>query len=185
MTASNSQEPDDWFADADGQIDEEKSKSQLKREAEAKQKLAEVLVNMTDANLSKMPLDDALLDAVTEARKINRKKDGFRRQLQFLGKLMRSRDTQPIEHAVNLLDSQHAQANAHFHLLEHWRDTIVKQGLSARGDDVIETLVADYPALERQKLRQLQRKAVKQHNDNAAPSASRELFKYLKDTIQE
>jgi ribosome-associated protein len=157
-----------------------KSKSQLKREAEAKQKLAERLVDISEANLAKMPLEHDLLEAVKTARKINRKKEGFRRQLQLLGKLMREVDTAPIESALNLLGNQHLQANAHFHYLEHARDSIVTQG-----NEAIERLVAKYPALDRQKLRQLQRKAVKESELNKPPIASRGLFKYLRESIQE
>nr|WP_240615609.1 ribosome biogenesis factor YjgA [Alteromonas facilis] len=171
---------EDWFADDNWQDEQEKSKSQLKREAEAKQKLALTLVDMSDAHLAKMPLDDELLDAITLARKINRKKDGFRRQLQFLGKLMRMRDTSPIEQAVSLLTSKHQQANAHFHYLETLRDRIVKQG-----DKAINPLVDEHPELERQKLRQLQRKAAKELKEQKPPAAARELFKYLKEFIQE
>ena len=157
-----------------------KSKSQLKREAAAKQKLAERLVDISEANLAKMPLEHDLLEAVKTARKINRKKEGFRRQLQLLGKLMREVDTAPIESALNLLGNQHLQANAHFHYLEHARDSIVTQG-----NEAIESLVAKYPALDRQKLRQLQRKAAKEAELNKPPIASRGLFKYLRESIQE
>ncbi|WP_100657735.1 ribosome biogenesis factor YjgA [Alteromonas flava] len=180
MTASNFDPNDDWFAEDGWQETEEKSKSQLKREAEEKQKLALTLVDMSDAHLAKMPLDDELAESIQLARKINRKKDGFRRQIQFLGKLMRARDTTPIEKAVALLTSKHQLANAHFHYLETLRDSIVCQG-----DDAINAAVDKHPELERQKLRQLQRKASKEIAQQKPPAAAREIFKYLKESIQE
>ena len=180
MTDPNSEQVDEWSSAPEQSDDEFKSKSQLKREAEEKRKLAVKLVDLTEANLAKIPLEDALLEAVHTARKINRKKDGFRRQLQFLGKLMREIDTQPIESALDRLGSQHTQANAHFHYLERTRDSIVSEG-----NEAIEALLEQHPQLERQKLRQLQRKAVKEAQTNKPPAASRELFKYLKESIQE
>ncbi|MDM7859122.1 ribosome biogenesis factor YjgA [Alteromonas sp. ASW11-36] len=180
MTVSNSDSEDNWFEAQHDFEAEEKSKTQLKREAEEKQKLATQLVEMSEANLTKMPLDDELLDAVLVARKINRKKDGYRRQLQFLGKLMRSRDTTPIEQAIMLLTNQHRMANAHFHYLETLRDNII-----TAGDSAIEEVLSEHPQLERQKLRQLQRKINKEQQQNKPPAGARELFKYLKASIEE
>ena len=180
MTVSNSDSDDNWFEDHDDFEAEEKSKTQLKREAEEKQKLAKQLVEMSEANLAKMPLDDELADAILVARKINRKKDGFRRQLQFLGKLMRNRDTSPIEHAVMLLTNQHHMANAHFHYLETLRDNLIKAG-----DSAVEEALEEHPQLERQKLRQLLRKINKEQQQNKPPAGARELFKYLKASIEE
>lgn len=180
MTDPNSEHLDEWSSKPGDTNDGFKSKSQLKREAEAKQKLAERLLDISEANLAKMPLNEDLFEAVQTARKINRKKEGFRRQLQLLGKLMREVNTVPIESALNLLGNQHLQANAHFHYLEHVRDSIVTQG-----NDAIEAILEKYPVLERQKLRQLQRKALKEAELNKPPIASRELFKYLRESIQE
>lgn len=180
MTGPNSEPQDERSSQSSHSEDGYKSKSRLKREAEAKQKLAEQLVDISEANLAKMPLSEELREAVLVARKINRKKEGFRRQLQLLGKLMREIDATPIETALNLLGSQHMQANAHFHYLEHVRDSIVKEG-----NDAIEAILEKHPILERQKLRQLQRKVLKENELNKPPIASRELFKYLRETIQE
>lgn len=180
MTDPNSEHHDEMSPQGADVDDGYKSKSRLKREAEAKQKLAEQLVDISEANLAKMPLGEDLREAVNTARKINRKKEGFRRQLQLLGKLMREVDAVPIESALNLLGNQHLQANAHFHYLEHVRDSIVTQG-----NDAIEAVLEKHPVLERQKLRQLQRKTVKEAELNKPPIASRELFKYLRESIQE
>ena len=180
MTDPNSEQVDEWSSQPEQPSDEFKSKTQLKREAEQKQKLATQLVDLSEANLAQMPLDEELFDAVQTARKINRKKDGFRRQLQFLGKLMRGIDTTPIETALNLLGNQHTQANAHFHYLERARDSIVNHG-----NEAIEAVLEKHPELERQKLRQLHRKAAKEIQLGKAPAAARELFKYLKESIQE
>lgn len=165
-----------WSAEED----DFKSKSQLKRESEAAQKLGQELVELTDASLAKLPLDDELVDAVKLAGRINRKKDGYRRQLQFIGKLMRSRDLQPIEEALARLKAPHQQATNQFHKLEQARDQILSQG-----DDAIQALLLEHPQLDRQKLRQFARQASKEQQQNKPPKAARELFKYLKQQIGE
>jgi ribosome-associated protein len=180
MADPNADNDEQWSSPPESVEPEFKSKTQLKRDAEAKQQLATRLVNLSDANLAKIPMDEELAEAITTARKINRKKDGFRRQLQFLGKMMRSIDTQDIENAINALGNQHLQANAHFHYLERARDSIV-----SKGNEAIESLLQQHPELERQKLRQLQRNAAKEAKQNKPPAAAREIFKYLKESIQE
>ncbi|WP_026376648.1 ribosome biogenesis factor YjgA [Aestuariibacter salexigens] len=157
-----------------------KSKTQLKAESTALQKLGETLVNMTPAQRQSMPLDDELRDAIELACRINRKKDGYRRQLQFIGKLMRKRDVQPIELAVQKLQHQHHQNTAKFHHIEQARDAIL-----SGGDNAIQHLLESHPTLDRQKLRQLKRQADKQQSTNKPPTAARELFQYLKAEMQD
>lgn len=155
-----------------------KSKTQLKNESLALQKIGLTLVELGAAALAKIPMDDELSDAVLLARKINKKKDGYRRQLQFIGKLLRFRDTSDIERAIAELEASHLKANQVFHKVEETRDTLIKQG-----DDAINALLNDHPDLDRQKLRQLVRQAKKQLTDNKPPKASRELFKYLREFL--
>lgn len=157
-----------------------KSKTQIKNEMHELQKIGLSLVELSQADLAKIPLPSDLLDAVTLARKINKKKEGYRRQLQFIGKLMRSTDTQPIEDALNKLQSQHHEKNEFFHQLEDMRDNIV-----SKNDDFIHELCQTYPNLELQKLRQLARQAKKEQAAESAPKAKREIFKYLKSQIEE
>lgn len=156
--------------------DEIVSKSELKRLSALQQQVGEQLVNLSDAHLKTIPMDDELADAVTLARKINRKKDGFRRQLQFIGKLMRSRDLTPIEEALAKLQHQHQEQNARFHLMEKTRDAIAD-----KGDDAIQAAIDECPTLDRQKLRQFHRAIGKERSKNAPPKAYRELFQYLKE----
>ncbi|MGB3724919.1 MAG: ribosome biogenesis factor YjgA [Glaciecola sp.] len=154
------------------------SKTQLKQAAEQLKKLGLELVDLTKGEREKIPLDDELLTAIELCTRINRKKDGFRRQLQLIGKKLRSRDIEPIELALVRLKSSHSAANKHFHQLERLRDEII-----AKGNDGINKAVADYPQLERQKLRQLLRTAQKQASEGKPPAAAREIFQYLKTEI--
>lgn len=155
-----------------------KSKTQVKRDMEALQKIGLELVNLTQANLDNMPLVEELREAVDLARRINRKKDGFRRQVQFIGKLMRNLDTTPIRQALSQLKQSHQQANQAFHQLENLRDQIMQSD-----DQMLQTLLEQYPQLDRQKLRHLKRQASKQTDENKPPKAARELFQYLKQEM--
>ncbi|RUO62441.1 ribosome biogenesis factor YjgA [Pseudidiomarina insulisalsae] len=162
--------------DFDQDDDQLVSKSQLKREAEAQQALGTKLVDLPAGKLAKLPLDDELLDAIQLAQRIRNKREGFRRQLQQIGKMMRQRDTAPIEQALHELEHAHLEQNALFHQLEKYRDAIL-----ADGDSAIQDFVETYPLADRQKLRQLYRQAQKQQQQGKPPAAARELFKYLRE----
>ncbi|MFC7002660.1 ribosome biogenesis factor YjgA [Pseudobowmanella zhangzhouensis] len=166
------QEDFESFDDFD---DDVKSKSQIKREFLALQALGEKIVNM-GAHSDKIPLDDALLEAIELARRINRKKDSYRRQIQYIGKLLRNRDVAPIEEAINKIENKHQIANRHFHQLEKWRERILRDQ-----DVAINALIAEQPEADRQRLRKYVRNAQKQAELNQPPTASRELFQYLRE----
>lgn len=155
--------------------DEFVSKSELKRAAEAQQQLGEKLVELPEGKLAKIPLDDDLLEAIRLAQRIRGTREGFRRQLQLIGKLMRSRDIAPIEQALAELEQSHHQQNALFHQLEKQRDAIL-----AHGDEAIQAFIDAYPKADRQRLRQLYRQATKQAEQGKPPAAQRELFKYMR-----
>ena len=156
------------------------SKTELKQQAKEHQKLGESIVNLTPAHLDTVPLDEELADAVNVARNVSRKKEGFRRQLQFIGKLLRQRDTTAIEEAMAKLAHQHQASNVAFHKLEKAREAVIEQG-----DSAIQALIEEYPSLDRQKLRQFHRQVKKEQEKNAPPRAFRELFQYLKEVIHE
>jgi ribosome-associated protein len=158
--------------------DEQLSKTQIKAQMVAMQKLGESLVHLGQSSLAKVPMEEELLDAVMLARKILRKKEGYRRQLQLIGKIMRNTDIAAIEHALNNIKSAHKKLNDAFHGTEMLRDEILLQG-----DSKIESTIAEYPKLDRQKVRQYVRQANKQLAENKPPKASRELFQYLKQVI--
>ena len=163
--------------DNDGEI---KSKTQLKQRADELKKLGLQLLDLSPADLQKIPLSSALHDALVLARKINRKKDGFRRQIQFIGKLLRDDDIEPIHKAIVAIQNTHQIANAHFHKLESIRDRLIEQG-----DPAVQGLLDQYPHGDRQQLRQLIRQAKKQQQENKPPKASREIFQYLKQLLQQ
>ncbi|RUO26663.1 hypothetical protein CWE09_08175 [Aliidiomarina minuta] len=158
---------------------ERPNKSQLKREMNELQALGTQLVEISSGALQKMPIDDELMDAIKLARKIRNTREGYRRQLQLIGKLMRNRDSDAIKQALGGLQRSGEQENARFHALEKWRDRIL-----AEGDDAIQAFILEYPAAERQKMRQLVRQAEKEAAQEKPPAASRQLFKYLRESSE-
>ncbi|OOF71136.1 ribosome biogenesis factor YjgA [Rodentibacter caecimuris] len=154
------------------------SKSEIKRDAEELKQLGEKLVNLTSASLEKIPLNDTLSDAIELAQKLQ--KEARRRQLQYIGKLLRKIDTDTIREALDKIENKHNQQQALFHKLEHLRDYLVEQGDSALSD-----VLDIYPKADRQHLRNLIRTAQKEKIQNKPPKAYREIFQILKALASE
>jgi len=161
----------------DDQLDQEfeKSRTQKKHEADAAQELGERLLTLTDKQLKKLQLDESLLEAVFLAKEI-KAYGGKKRQLQYIGKLMRHLDILPIEQFFAEQDDQHKLANAKFKVLENWRDKLIEQGVS-----VVPELEQEFPGLDAQKLRQLVRNATNKKNEKLALKSKRAIFQYLKE----
>lgn len=155
-----------------------KSKSQLKRESLALQELGEELVKLSEQALAKLPLDDELAKAIHLAQSIS-SRSALRRQLQYIGRLMREGDVEPIQKALAVMQHQDQKANAEFHRLEKWRDRLI-----AEGDAALAELLAVFPQADRQHLRHLLQKAQQELKAAKPPQAARALFRYLRDLYQ-
>jgi len=153
------------------------SKSQLKRDSQKLRDMGEQLVHMAENQLQKFDLDKSLRAAIYEARRL-KSRDAKRRQIQYIGKLMRHLDVTGIERTLDKLNHQSQTYRQHFAKLEQWRDRLINEGNSA-----IEELMAIYPNADRQQLRNLQRQAYREITLNKPPTASGKLFKYLKQLI--
>jgi len=153
---------------------DEVSKSSLKRDMTALQKIGETLVKLPQSQLDKIPVPDKLLEAVNHARSL-KTRESIRRQLQYIGKVIRDIDTAPIQEALRLLQLTNARATQDFHELENWRERLIKEG-----DDAIQIYLADHPQADRQKLRQLVRKAQHDRKQEKDTGGTTELFRYLK-----
>lgn len=154
------------------------SKSEIKRDAEDLKQLGEKLVNLTKANLTKVPLDDSLKDAIELAQRLQ--KEARRRQLQYIGKLLRSIDAEPIREALEKIENKHNQQQAMLHKLEILRDELV-----AKGDAALTDLLNKHPSADRQQLRNLIRAAQKEKEQNKPSKAYREIYQILKTLILE
>lgn len=171
-------EDNDWLNDDSVEDQDDEiiwvSKSEIKRDAETLKDLGAELVSLGKNALDRIPLDDDLRAAVELAQKI--KKEGRRRQLQLIGKMLRARDPEPIYVALDKLNNRHNQQIAVFHKLEKLRDDLIEQG-----DDAIQAILDAYPLADRQQLRSLARAAQKERQANKPPRSFRQIFQYLKE----
>ncbi len=154
------------------------SKSEMKRDMEELQKLGEELVNLKPSVLEKFPLSEDLADAIKDAQRF--KNEARRRQLQFIGKLMRHVDPEPIQAALDKVRNKHSQNTAVLHKLEQLRDRVVEEG-----DAAIEDVIELFPTADRQRLRQLARQAAKEKSSGKPAKAYREIFQVLKELNDE
>lgn len=153
------------------------SKSEIKRDAEELKRLGAELTTLSSSQLAKIPLDETLRAAIELAQKI--KREGRRRQLQLIGKLLRSRDEQAIRLALAKLKNRHPEQTALLHKLETLRDRLIDQG-----DDAIAEVLAIASHADRQQLRSLIRNAQKERQAGGPAKISRQLFHYLRQLTE-
>jgi len=159
------------------QVDERPSKSERKREMHALQQLGEKLTTLSAAQLANVPLDDDLREALVDYQRFG-SREARRRQLQYIGKLMRRADADAIEQAWQLSQAGSDAAKKQQHRLERWRDRLV-----AEGDAALDALLQEFPDIDRQPVRQLVRDAQKEIREQRPPAAQRKLFRHLKTII--
>jgi len=156
---------------------ERPSKSQRKRDAHALQDLAEALVELGDSELERVPMPEPLREAVLEAKRMTAR-GALARQRQYLGRLMRDIDPEPIRDALEAVHARGHAHVAHFHRLERWRDRLLNEG-----DMALEALMSEHPQVDSQHVRSLVREAVKERKAGRPPQAPRALFRYLREVI--
>ncbi len=158
------------------------SKSQRKREVQELRSLAEKLVKLTDEQLS--PLSDTTItNAIHEYRKIT-KGNARKRQVSYISKLLRNIEIEDISNLIARYDASSKIHARQFHQLEQWREQLITGDYGA-----LDEIAAIYPAMDRQQLKQLTRKAIQEHqklvNDQlkGAPIQYRKLFQFLKALV--
>lgn len=151
-----------------------KSRTQIKREMLTLQKIGEHLVDLSAEQIQRMDLPSALKDAVLDAQSI-KKHGARRRQLQYIGSLMRKVDPVPIRKALENMDQRQTHSILIFKQTEQWRDRLL-----AGDDTLIEELSNRFIDIDRQQLWQLVRNARKEKDSGHQTKASRSLFRYLK-----
>ena len=160
------------------EIDSVISKTKLKAEADAAQKLGKKLVELPKDKIQKLELSEKLFEAVLDAKRIT-SNGALRRQMQYIGRLMREIDTAPIEEQLQRWEGKNNEENARFHALERWRDRLLTEA------DAVSAFVATYPSTDVQRMRTLIRNAQKEHLANKPPKSSRELFKMLREITEQ
>lgn len=153
------------------------SKSAVKREMTHLQELGQSLVALPKDKLKRIDLPDTLRTAIYEAQRLEESnaRSGLRRQLQYIGKLMRSIDAQPVVEQMRHFDAHQNEENSRFHQLEQWRDRLLKDEHS------LQAFLQVYPQADIQALRTLIRNAQKELSSQRAPKSTRSLFKLLRE----
>jgi len=164
------------------QDDDRPSKTALKAQSHALQKLGLELSELPADRLAATPMPDALREAIAEYQR-TRSHEGRRRQLQYVGKLMRHADEEPLREAVAAFALGSARETLQLHETERWRDALI-------ADDEAQTRwAADHPDSDLQRLRSLVRAARRDQANRAEdarqPRSYRELFQFLRPWITE
>jgi ribosome-associated protein len=160
----------------DDHMDEQgPSKSERKRAAHAAQDLGEELIQLRDSDLDALGLPERLTDAIREARRIT-SRAGLARQRQYIGKLMRDMDLEPIRATLASRDEKNALETQRFKRLESWRERLIVEGAPA-----LEELGRGRENFDSSQWARLVSAAAAERARSAASGpASRELFRALR-----
>jgi len=172
--------------DPDAAFDDEgrPSKSQLKRESHDLQELGEAVATLPDARLAATAMPDGLREAIVEYRH-TRSHEGRRRQMQYIGKLMRGADVQPLREAVAAARIGTALDALRLHEAEGWRTALMA------GDEALTRWAVAHPTSDLQRLRSLLRAARAEARPDAGrgaasrqPRSHRELFQFIRQHLE-
>ena len=165
------------------------SRTDLKKESDALQKLGVGLVDLSASRLEKLKLGDKMMDAIQEAKRITNF-EGKRRQMQFIGKLMRGMEPELLLAVRATLADQHGASAAEaqsLHEAESWRDKLIAD------DKALEQWFLAFPETDLQQLRTLVRQARKdaqatEKEENAGATvrhgrAYREIFQLVREAL--
>ena len=158
----------------DDELPVEPSKTQLKKEMHALQDIGAQLVVLNRDQLAKMPLPDHLMSAVRDHQRF-KKREAKRRQLQYIGRLMRDVDAAPIQAALDDLNGVSAVEIARQHRIERQRERLLED------EAVLFEIAEAHPGADLQRLRVLRRNAIKERELDKPPRAFREMFRVLRD----
>jgi ribosome-associated protein len=160
--------------DSSAMQDDLVSKTQQKRAMQDLQALGAALVGLSDAQLAALALPEPLAAAVADARRMSQH-GAKRRQLQFIGKLMRSIDPEPIREQLAALRGQSVRAAARQRRLEDWRTRLLDD------DAALTAFAQEFPAADLQALRTAIRNARREQAGAKPPRAYREIFRLLRE----
>jgi ribosome-associated protein len=162
-----------------GETEEERlSKSARKREAASLQELGVKLSALPDQELKSLDLPDGLFAALRDLRRLP--SHGAQvRQRQYIGKLMRKIDPEPVLAKLAERKQRHDLEIRQFQQIERWRDRLLSERAAA-----VDELLQEYPAAERETLSRLLDKAEKERLEQRSPVGARELFAYLRQLLE-
>lgn len=166
---------------------DELSRTKKKLKAESLQRLGEQLVALPEAELNTMEIPHDLKAAVMFAKSLT-KHGARRRQMQYIGSVMRDIDPDSIIEAMDRITLGRAVAAGKFKEMEQWRDRLVKAGMGVTSPEdsnsPLETFLENYPGADRRRLSQLVRNAVKELRLKKGNKSSRALFRYIREIME-
>jgi ribosome-associated protein len=152
------------------------SKTKIKKQMLELQDLGKTLTALSNEKLRELNLEEKLLEAILEYKRIT-KFGALSRQLQYIGRLMRDVDPEPIVAKLDAWNGVSRQHTAWLHQVEHWRDRLLEQ------PDALTELLAAHPEADAQRLRSLIRNAIKEKEAAKPPKSYRELFQVLREIL--
>ncbi|HEY5928724.1 MAG TPA: ribosome biogenesis factor YjgA [Burkholderiales bacterium] len=152
------------------------SKTQRKRESHSLQDIGEELVALSVERLESLNLPQNLLDAVLDAKRIS-KFGALRRQMQYIGRLMREIDAEPIRERLDGWKGQSAAEIAKMHQIERWRTRLLDD------DQALGELATAHPGADIQRLRALIRNTQREAEAKKPPKSFRELYQALREIL--
>jgi ribosome-associated protein len=153
------------------------SKTRRKKDMHALQALGASLVELSAAQLAAIEMPEQLREAVLEARRIT-SREGRRRQMQYIGRLMREVDPAPIRAKLDEWLGQSRTATALMHAVERWRDRLLAD------EDALTAFAGEHSARDLQRLRSLVRTARAEQAAGKPPRASRELYREIRSLLE-
>ncbi len=164
--------------DDSDELDLPPSKTKVKKQMHELQDLGEQLTGLSKEHLAELDIPDNLRDAVREVKKI-KSFGAIKRQMQYIGKLMRDIDPAPIQAKLSEWNGTSRQHVAWLHQVERWRDRLLED------HDALTELLAAHPGADVQHLRALIRNAIKEKEQLKPPKNYREIFQVLREIIPE
>ena len=154
----------------------DQSKTQRKQAMTALQKLGMELVSLKKSQIDQLNLPEQLLDAVLEAKRLTQH-EALRRQMQFIGKIMRGVDAQPIQQRIDAWNGVNREESVRLHHIEQWRARLVAE------DTALGEFLSAHPGCDAQQLRTLIRNTRKEQAANRPPASYRALFRWLREAL--
>ena len=151
------------------------SKTQRKRAMEDLQTLGEELAALPSERLKKIDVPENLRIALNAVQRMTRHDEARRRQMQYIGKIMRSVDVEPIRAALAAVRGDSAEAIAALHRLERLRSALLAD------EKVLHEIASLYPGVDLQHLRSLRRAALKEKEANKPMRSYRAIYQRLKE----
>jgi ribosome-associated protein len=154
------------------------SKSRRKREATGLQDVGKELVKLSVEQLARIAMPENLREALLECKRLTTH-EGIRRQMQYIGKIMRGIDAAPLREHLDALHAPSRRQTALFHVAEKWRADLLAD------PDAIARFASEFPQADAGKLRELIGKARKERAAERPPKSYRELFHVVNAVLQD